>query len=174
VDSGGKKTGEFKDIYIKERKALPLSTAKVLLGLGCFGLLVLVGGMATCASCVSSMDQARSVSPAWTVPATDASFRRIGGQGMMDFVVITKKLSSDHAQLLMRLENFCNQERPEWCGVLMWTAESRAPKRPPISRRQLDAEVATYTRNPHTGYDCLQFIKGGDEISHLGRHCSEL
>ncbi len=92
----------------------------------------------------------------------------------MHFVLISKELSHDKVGLAFRVRNFCDIERPGpgWCGVLIWVRESRVAKKLPMSDRQQQAEFATYTRNPYTGYECLQFLKGDHEISHMGNNCS--
>jgi hypothetical protein len=149
VDTGGwtreTRNGRTQSITVKERNA-HVSSTKVLLGLGCFGLFVLAGGMLTCTSCMSSsMNQIHTAPHSAATPATDASFRRLGGQGMMHFVLISQKLSRDKPALAFRVRNFCDQERPgpEWCGVMLWVRESRMAKKLPMSDRQQRAQFAT-------------------------------
>ena len=55
---------------------------------------------------------------------------------------------------------------------MLWVRESKVAKKLPMSDSQQRAQFAMYTRNPHTGYECLQFMKDGDEVSHLGENCS--
>jgi len=155
------------------------STAKVVLGVGCGLLLATLAGLATCAGCIAMISQSpgnsRPSSPSTfpTVPAEDASFWRIRGQGMIDFVVISKDLSRNKVTLERRVKNFCDLRRgpSSFCWVLIWLKPSMVPRDIPMSDKQQHAQFAVYTRNPTSGYDCLQLLRKGDEYWHSGR-CS--
>jgi hypothetical protein len=105
------------------------------------------------------------------IPEVDSSFRRVGGQGMMDFVVADKTLSENHPALERRMRNFCDLRRPGpgWCQVMIWVKASMVPKHLPMSDRQVNAQVAVYTRNPATGHDCFMLLRKGEEYEHSGR-----
>jgi hypothetical protein len=149
---------------------------KVVLGIGC-GLLAVIGvSLATCVGCATMLHHSGQPPSSESephpppIPAVDASFKRIGGQGMMDFVVISKDLSSDRAGLERRVRNFCDlRPGPTWCGVLIWLKPSMAPKKLPMSAKQSRAQFASYIRNPNTGHDCFQLLRNGDEVWHTGR-----
>ena len=155
------------------------STAtKVFLGIGCVTLALFGASLATCASCMALIGHsARSTAPPTAggslqpiTPAEDASFRRVRGQGMMDFVAVSKELGADHAALEHRVRNFCNQRHgvAAYCWVLVWPKQSLVPKSLPMSDKQQRRMLASYIRNPNTGHDCFQLIRNGDEYYHSG------
>jgi len=94
--------------------------------------------------------------------ATDASFERIGGQGMVDFVIATAELSSNRAALENRMRNFCDKQRDQFCQVMVWTNRAHAARALPMTDAQLNAQFAQYNRNRSTGYDCFMLLRRGE------------
>jgi hypothetical protein len=154
------------------------TAAKVFLGIGCVLLVVVSTALVTCAGCMAALVRnptTRSApistpSSAPMTPAEDASFRRVGSQGMMDFVVASKELSRNHAALEHRVRNFCSLRHSDtgFCWILVWSRESLVPKNIPMSDRQANAMVASYNRNPNTGHDCFQLVRKGTGYYHSG------
>jgi hypothetical protein len=99
------------------------------------------------------------------VPSTDVSFRRVGGQGQVTFILVSKTLASQRATIEQRARNYCDNVQPEWCKLLIWKDEKRVPKVLPMSDSQLGAQIASYTRNRATRYDCFLMMKKGEGIS---------
>lgn len=102
-------------------------------------------------------------------PAIDSAFTRVGGQGLIDFVLASHPLSSDADALEARMRNFCDQQRGDFCQVMVWRDRSKVPDALPMSQRQLNAQVAQYNRNRHTGYDCVNFFRRGEPFRSSGR-----
>jgi len=128
---------------------------------GCLALIVGIGILSVLSDTSTNQSDARTAAPQSGPPATDSTFDRIGGQGMVDFVVASGTLTSNAPALEERMRNFCDKQRGDFCQVMVWANRARAPQALPMTSGQLNAQVAQYNRNRHTGYDCFMLLRRG-------------
>ena len=136
---------------------------------GCLGLLLFLLVAYIIGSFSGSRKDAASQSAprptADLAPPTDVSFQKVGGQGQVTFILVSKTLASERATIEQRARNYCDSLQPDWCKLLIWKDQKRVPKKLPMSDSQLAAQVASYTRNRATRYDCFLMMRKGEGIS---------
>jgi hypothetical protein len=153
---------------------------KVLLGMGCVVLLLLLACLATCASCIGGMfthsANTSSAPPSFAAPHVapgtlpeDSTFKRANSKDAMDFVVVAEALGNDLSALRARAWNFCDARRStSGCLVLMWSKQSMIPRSARVSGRQAGALVAYFVRSADRAHDCLQLFRDGIEKEYAG------
>lgn len=77
------------------------------------------------------------------------NWQLIHSQGIMHFVYIDTAHPTDMDQYREAIAGVCGIE--DICQVLFWTNLGLIPKTLPMSDEQLDAKVAHWQRNSHTG-----------------------
>jgi|AGTN01.2.fsa_nt_gi hypothetical protein len=110
---------------------------------------------------VASLVFLASVSVAYSA---DADFRRIGGQGKVDFMVASPVLAKDTTKLHKVAKEYANKNRTDWCKLLIWSDGKKAAKKLPMTDAQVNSQVASYERNKATGLDRLRILKNGDVV----------
>ena len=88
--------------------------------------------------------------------------------GLHFFCVADPELVSDRSLLETTLKQFCDTNGGDFCEVLVWTDQNYVPTSLPMSDEALNNEVADYTRNKNTGYDCLSLLSQGNVIFSTG------
>ncbi len=159
------------------------STAKVILGVGCVTLLVVGGALATCAGWLAHIaSRGDSLSSATSpsaqpgiqlaepsMPAEDASFKRVRSKDGTDFVVADQALCNDSSRLAGRAKNLCKTHKDELqCEVFIWPKGSLLPKTLRMSNKQARAMAAYYVRSSNRQHECFRGIKDGHEGSSFG------
>jgi hypothetical protein len=87
------------------------------------------------------------------VPCSAADWQQLGGQGMMKFVLISKSKESDQATYRSAIRSLCGTSG--YCYISFWSEKALVPARLPMTDAQIDGQVASYTRNPTTGFEEL-------------------
>lgn len=102
--------------------------------------------------------------------ADELTFKRVGGQGQMDFVVISGKLTKDAIALKAAAHDYADKHRKDWCKILIWTDAKKAVRRLPLSDAQLNNQYASYERNSATGLGRLRLMKNGEVVKEYSDH----
>jgi hypothetical protein len=85
--------------------------------------------------------------------AMSADWEKVRQQGLMQLVFVSKARGRDRSVYQDAIASLC---RPgQRCYLLFWSDRSKVPVRLPMSDRELNAQVGSYTRNPSSGYDKL-------------------
>ncbi len=72
-------------------------------------------------------------------------------QGMMKLVHIANTKEGDRAVYQDAIRSLCTAG--EYCSIGFWSTRALVPGRLPMSDAEAKAQVASYTRNPSTGFD---------------------
>jgi hypothetical protein len=88
-----------------------------------------------------------------SAPCIAAEWQQLGGQGMMKFVLVSKSKESEEATYREAIRSLCGASG--YCYISFWSERALVPKRLPMTDAQVDAQTASYTRNPATGYEEL-------------------
>lgn len=85
-------------------------------------------------------------------------------QGGSDFCLADPKLVADQTLFEETLKTYCDFKGGDFCEVLVWTDVQYVPSSFPMTDDQLNNEVADYTRNKNTGYDCFTLLSVGNVV----------
>jgi hypothetical protein len=102
------------------------------------------------------------------MPATDSTFRLVGGQGMMDFVVASPELAANADRLAERMRNYCDLKREDFCYVMVWGSPRQSPMSLPMTAAQLRAQLAQLDRNRRSKHDCISYLRDGNVTTQSG------
>ena len=88
-------------------------------------------------------------------PAIAADWKKVGGQGLMQFVLVEQKHEEDVSVYNEAIKSLCHQNQR--CYLLFWSDENKVPLQLPMSDASVTAQTASYTFNPVTNYRRLLF-----------------
>ncbi len=100
--------------------------------------------------------------PTNTSPAFQ--FKRVGGQGDIDFILVSPDLAKDPDKLRKSCRNFYTKSGRDWCMLIVWSDPRKVAHEMPMTDAEADAYIAEYTINPRTGYRKSQLVKHGTAI----------
>ncbi len=107
--------------------------------------------------------------PQETVPCVYCNLECPRNQGDNYFCIAESQLISDQTLFAKTLRTFCDFKAAyDYCQVLVWTDVNYLPHALPMSEESLYYEVADYSRNSYTGYDCFIIFSQGNEIYRSG------
>lgn len=90
---------------------------------------------------------------------------RVGGQGQIDFAVISPALSTQYDRLYSACRRFSRDRNSgTFCKIMMWTDKKNVPKRLPLTDRQMNTQVAVYDFNLMTSLNRLRVLRNGSVI----------
>lgn len=85
-------------------------------------------------------------------------------QGGSDFCLADPKLVADQTLFEETLKTYCDFKGGDFCEVLVWIDMQYVPSSFPMTDEQLNNEVADYTRNKNTDYDCFILFSAGQVV----------
>lgn len=126
-----------------------------------FTLLVLLAAV-----CATQQDAFAAPPSSKAKPATAnvQEFKRVGGQGMIDFILVSPTLAKDTVTLRLACRKFYHDSGKQDCHLIVWSDAKKVAHKMPMTDAEADAYIAIYTINPNTGYRKLQVIKNGEEV----------
>lgn len=87
----------------------------------------------------------------FTNPAYSANdWKLVRTIGKIAIVVVKKERVKERELYRYAIAEVCGIK--DWCKVLFWADESLTPTKLPMTEAQVHAQVASWTRNAHTGY----------------------
>ncbi len=92
--------------------------------------------------------------PKWlhsTSSGASQDFELVRTQGMMQLVLVNKSRESDPDVYKQAIASLC--PTGDYCYLHFWSDRNSVPSAWPMTDSQVDARVASYTRNPKTGFD---------------------
>lgn len=96
------------------------------------------------------------------------TFKKVGGQGQVDFILADPDWLKRPEELLKRCKEYRRQERPDWCQLNIWTNERSVPFRlESMTDEQWADEVALYQYNPNRSHELLRLMKNTKTIREL-------
>lgn len=95
--------------------------------------------------------QAASAPRPEATPADTSGWTALGGQGMMQFVLVAKAREADTVVYQRAIRALCKAGKH--CYLLFWSDRREVPQRLPMTDRQASTQVASYTKNPKTGFE---------------------
>ncbi len=84
-------------------------------------------------------------------PFDDGAWSRAGGSGMTVFVAVDPAAMADRRSYDAAIDALCRPD--QYCYVMFWSERSAIPNRLPMTPSARAALLASYSRNPATGYD---------------------
>ncbi len=85
-------------------------------------------------------------------------------QGGAYFCLADSQLVADQVLFEETLRTHCDFQVGDFCEVLVWTDAIYVPSSFPMTDEQVNNQVADYTRNKNTGYDCFTLFSAGQII----------
>ncbi len=82
-------------------------------------------------------------------PSANNDWKRVGGQGMVQFVVVSKDKESDQSVYDAAIASLCHEDK--FCFLWFWSDPESAATGIPMSDAALQAETAIYNHNPTNG-----------------------
>ena len=96
-----------------------------------------------------------------SAPASSKHYRRVGGQGMVHFVVVDESHAEDEAVYREAISDLCAGNH-NFCMVMFWTRPDLIPSDLPMTDEQLAGQVAHYIVNHNTGHTDFYFMDNGE------------
>lgn len=90
-------------------------------------------------------------------------------QGDSYFCITDPQLAADPSLFEKTLRTFCDTQAGDFCEALVWTDATYLPSSFPMSDESVFYQVADYTRNKNTGYDCFILFSQGNETHRSGQ-----
>lgn len=131
---------------------------------GCLALiifLVLSALVGTCSEYWTSNSPPRDSAPRPSREQQAQLLRVVGSQGQVDFVVGRPVALNNPKLLEAAARELCDSTRRDWCQIMIWPSTDVAARRLPLSDAALQSQIAQYSRNRATGYDCFYEMRDG-------------